>query len=81
MASNKKRSNSDRHKSTPLSTYTVTVNQGQRLECDTCCSQNEVMYSFPDNSTICETCVNGLSDMDYVLMGIAGIGGLYGGDY
>jgi hypothetical protein len=81
MARRKARPNSDSNQSTPVSTYTVTVNQGRRLECDSCCLPSATVYSFADGSTVCETCVNGLSDMDYILMGIAGVGGLYGGDY
>jgi hypothetical protein len=82
MAFGKKRSN-PKNNQTTLGTYTVTVTRGAATECDTCCLPHPVMYSFQDGSTICEICKNGLSDQDYMLMAISGMGGLYhmGGDW
>jgi hypothetical protein len=81
MAKRKKWPRAKGSKGSTLTTYAVTICQGAYIECDTCCFTSPVMYEFADGSCICETCLHGMSTIDYALGGILSMGGLYGGEY
>lgn len=66
---------------TPIGSYTVTTLQGKHyIECDTCCMPSATVYEFEDGSTVCPTCVHGMSSTDFLLTGILMQGGMYGYD-
>lgn len=83
----KKRGGNKSNQGTPIGSYTVTMMQDKTyIECDTCCMPSDTVYEFPDGSVSCDICVNGMSNTEYLLMGILMTGGMYGygdggGDY